>query len=212
MKTTKVWDIFIRFFHWLLVLSIIAQLVTAEANTGVHVIIGYFIVLLLLARIVWGFVGSKHARFVDFIYPPKEVFIYFSDLTKRKPKHYLGHNPAGGAMVIALLFVLSLTAFAGLKTLGARGKGPLAHLDVHMVGTVCADEDQADHQGRFSGDAHHEHGETGPHNGFWKETHEVLVSLLLTLAAIHIAGVLISSYVHKENLILAMITGVKKTP
>jgi cytochrome b len=211
MKTVKVWDIFIRFFHWSLVLSIIAQLVTAEANTGVHVIIGYFIVFLLLARIFWGFVGSKHARFVDFIYPPKEVFSYLSDLIKRKPTHYLGHNPAGGAMVVALLLVLSFTVFAGLKTLGIRGKGPLAHLDVHMVGTVCADEDEVDHQGRFSGDAHHEHDGTGPHQGFWKETHEVSVGVLLALAAIHVAGVLVSSYVHKENLILAMITGVKKT-
>ena len=133
MKTIKVWDIFIRVFHWSLVVSIIVQLITAESLKNVHATVGYFIVIMLLIRIVWGFVGSKHARFSDFIYPPKDILDYLKGIFKGNPKHYIGHNPAGGAMVIALLLCLLLTTFAGLKTLGAQGKGPFAKLSLSLV-------------------------------------------------------------------------------
>jgi len=121
------------FIHWSLVASIIIQLITAESLKNVHAKVGYFIIILLLARIVWGFVGSRHARFTDFIYPPKEIFDYLKGIFKGNPKHYIGHNPAGGAMVFALLIFLMLTTMAGLKTLGAEGKGQLAHLPMSLV-------------------------------------------------------------------------------
>ena len=218
MKHVKVWDLFVRIFHWSLVAGVITQLATAEDLKSVHATVGYIIVALLISRIVWGFVGSRHARFTDFIYPPADIFAYLKGLIKGRPKHYTGHNPAGGAMVCALLLLLSLTTLAGLKTLGAEGKGPLAANPANVMARARAD-DRTDH----TGDAFH-HDEEGknardPHSHagnkaqahFWKEIHETLVGITLFLAGLHICGVLASSYVHRENLILAMITGNKKT-
>lgn len=217
MKTLKVWDIFIRVFHWSLVASIISQLITAESLKKVHVNVGYFIIILLLARIVWGFVGSKHARFTDFIYPPKEIFAYLKGIFRGNPKHYIGHNPAGGAMVFTLLFFLLLTTTAGLKTLGAEGKGPLADLPIRIVDEAHADGDsdkshgeQEDHDGRkFNREDRDEHDEAEKKEHFWKEIHEFFVGVILFLIVIHICGVIVSSYLHKENLIWAMFTGKK---
>ena len=214
MKTIKVWDIFVRIFHWSLLAAIIAQLITAESAKSVHVTVGYFIVALLILRIIWGFIGSKHARFKDFIYPPADVLGYLNGLLRRQPKHYLGHNPAGGAMVCLLLLVLVLTTFSGLLTYGAEGKGPFASRPAGFTSiAVASDDDHGDTED-------HEAAEYAPHNHsgenhsegahFWKEIHETLVGILLFLAGVHVCGVLASSYVHKENLIKAMVTGKKK--
>ena len=218
MKTIKVWDIFIRVFHWSLVASIIVQLITAESLKNVHATVGYFIFIMLLIRIVWGFVGSKHARFSDFIYPPKDILDYLKGIFKGNPKHYIGHNPAGGAMVIALLFCLLLTTFAGLKTLGAQGKGPLANLSLSPVNEAYADRDRdkrradsEDHDDRkYKREDRNEGENAGKKEHFWKEIHEFFVGALIFLIVIHICGVIVSSYLHRENLILAMITGKKK--
>jgi cytochrome b len=219
MKHVNVWDPFVRLFHWLLAAGVIAQLATADDFKSVHAKVGYVIAVLLILRIVWGFAGSRYARFSDFIYPPADVLSYLKGLIQGRPKHYIGHNPAGGAMVCALLLVLMLTALAGLKTLGADGKGPLARQSANVMSRAWAD----DHPHGDDGASHHD--ETGPagmdqhsHAGnkaqvhFWKEIHETLVGIALFLIGLHICGVIASSYVHRENLILAMITGVKKVP
>jgi cytochrome b len=99
MKTVKVWDLFVRFFHWALVAAVVSQLATAEDFKNIHANVGYIIVVLLIFRIIWGFVGSRHARFKDFIYPPADIIAYLKGLAGGRPKHYIGHNPAGGAMV-----------------------------------------------------------------------------------------------------------------
>jgi cytochrome b len=216
MRVIKVWDLVVRSFHWLLVVAIITQIVTAEDAKSVHVAVGYFIGALLVLRIFWGFVGSKHARFKDFIYPPAEVIGYLKDLFRGRPKHFSGHNPAGGAMVILLLLVLGLTALTGFLTYGAQGKGPLAMQPANFVSVAAADDEH--HQsaeGRESSehdpDADHRQADSKKSH-FWKEIHEALVGFLLFLAIVHVCGVIVSSYVHKENLIRAMITGNKKVP
>jgi cytochrome b len=216
MRVIKVWDLFVRTFHWLLVVAVITQIVTAEDAKRVHVAVGYFIVALLVLRIFWGFVGSKHARFKDFIYPPADIFGYLKGLFRGRPKHFTGHNPAGGAMVYLLLLVLALTALAGFLTYGAQGRGPLAMQPANLVSVAAADDEH--HQGaegregsEHDQEAHHRQAD--PQKGhFWKEIHETLVGFLLFLAVVHVCGVIVSSYVHKENLILAMITGNKKVP
>jgi cytochrome b len=220
MKTVKVWDLFVRLFHWLLVAGIISQLVTAEHSKNVHVSIGYIIIILLILRFIWGIVGSRHARFTDFIYSPVDVLTYLKRLIKGRPRHYIGHNPAGGAMVCALLVILLLTGLTGLITLGAEGKGPLARYSQYTTAYARAD----DHPLRDDDDASR-HGNKGEHENdlhshagnkaqahYWKEVHEILAGISLFLIGLHICGVLASSYVHRENLILAMITGKKKEP
>jgi cytochrome b len=220
MRTIKVWDLFVRVFHWSLVAAIIIQLLTAEEAKSVHAAVGYAIVVLLVLRIIWGFVGPKHARFNDFIYPPTAVLSYLNGLFRGRPKHYTGHNPAGGAMVCLLLLTLALTTLTGLLAYGAEGKGPFAFRPASSVGiAVASDEDDDEaHRGkdeeergyREGAESHRQDGGEG--ESFWKEIHEALVGLLLLLAGVHLLGVLASSYVHKENLILAMITGKKKIP
>jgi cytochrome b len=217
MKHVKVWDLFVRLFHWSLVAGIITQLATAEDFKGVHATVGYIIVALLISRIVWGFVGSRHARFTDFIYPPADIFAYLKGLVRKRPGHYAGHNPAGGAMVCALLLVLSLTTLAGLKTLGAEGKGPLAACPATVTPRAWADDDTdragyALHHDEEDNNAQVPYSRTGnkAQAHFWKEIHETLVGITLFLVGLHICGVAASSYVHRENLILAMITGNKK--
>jgi cytochrome b len=217
MNTIKVWDIFVRAFHWSLVVAIITQLVTAEDAKSVHAIVGYFIVALLVLRIIWGFIGSKHARFKDFVYPPADILGYLKGLFQGRPKHYIGHNPAGGAMACLLLFTLVLTTLTGLLTYGSEGKGPFALQPASFVNSAAAndehqrsDEDR-DHHDSAEYDQKDQHGQGNLQSGhFWKELHETLVGFLLFLAGIHICGVIASSYVHKENLILAMFTGKKK--
>jgi cytochrome b len=211
MKTIKVWDPFVRIFHWSLFLSIIFQFVTAEESTDLHVKCGFFIILLLLLRIIWGFIGSKHARFTNFVYPPKDILAYLTGLFKRNPKYYMGHNPAGGAMVVTLLVVLLLTATTGLKTYGAEGKGPLAHQTAGIISNAYADEE--DHEeSEYENDEHSNGSESAEGDEFWEEIHKFFADVLIFLAVLHITGVIVSSYMHKENLILAMITGKKKSP
>jgi cytochrome b len=211
MRTIKVWDIFVRCFHWSLVIAIIVQLATAEDAKSVHAAVGYFIVTVLVLRIIWGFIGSKHARFKDFIYPPAEVGGYLKDLFRGRPNHYIGHNPAGGAMVVLLLFVLVLTTWTGLLTYGAEGKGPLALKTQGLVRMSWADDASGEsEEGRNSHLGEENSHTSGKSSHFWKEIHETLVGILLFLAALHVCGVIASSYIHKENLIWAMIIGKKK--
>ncbi len=217
MKSIKVWDLFVRLFHWSLVAAVITQLATAEDFKTVHVKVGYVIIALLITRIIWGVVGPRHARFADFVYPPADILSYLKGLIQGRPKHYTGHNPAGGAMVCALLFFLLLTTLSGLLTYGAYGKGPLALQPSRLVARAWAHDNN--HGGEDGRPRHaelnnkpedrHNHGDTEAQHNFWKEIHETLVGIIIFLIILHICGVIASSYVHRQNLILAMITGKK---
>jgi cytochrome b len=112
--SVKVWDLFVRVFHWLLV----ALFALAWYSGGIwdqpHLAAGYCVLALVVARIVWGFVGSRHARFSDFIYGPRVILRYMADMLRMRAPRYLGHNPAGGAMVITLLATLMILCITGV--------------------------------------------------------------------------------------------------
>lgn len=116
-KEVKVWDPLIRIFHWTLVIGFTVAYLTGDELTTIHIWSGYLIAGLLLVRLLWGFIGTKHARFRDFIYPPREVAAYLKSLVSGKSRRYLGHNPAGGVMVLLLLTSLVLTTGSGLMML-----------------------------------------------------------------------------------------------
>jgi cytochrome b len=102
----RVWDPFVRTFHWSLVGLFILAFVTGDETEWLHLAAGYAIAVLILLRIIWGFVGPQHARFSDFVRTPREVTDYVRRAIRLRAPRYLGHNPAGGTMIIALLAML----------------------------------------------------------------------------------------------------------
>jgi cytochrome b len=112
-KIIRVWDLPIRLFHWLLVICIVGSLISVNIGGNAiqwHAYFGYSILTLLIFRIIWGFVGSTHARFASFFPTKKAIFDYLSG----KAPQVLGHNPIGAISVFALLLVLSVQAITGL--------------------------------------------------------------------------------------------------
>ena len=120
----RVWDPFVRIFHWSLVGLFVLAFVTGDETEWLHLTAGYAIAALVLLRMIWGFVGPRHARFSDFVRTPREVADYVRSAIRWRAPRYLGHNPAGGAMIIALLAMLigiSASGFIRLRTRsGAR--------------------------------------------------------------------------------------------
>ncbi len=102
----RVWDPFVRTFHWSLVGLFILAFATGDEIEWLHLAAGYAIAALVLLRIIWGFIGSHHARFSDFVRTPRQVADYVRRAIRLRAPRYLGHNPAGGAMIVALLAML----------------------------------------------------------------------------------------------------------
>lgn len=212
-----VWDRLVRIFHWSLVLLFCLSYLSGEEEHWIHSYSGYAIFTLISLRVVWGFIGSEHARFVDFVYSPHIVARYLVSLASGSPKRYLGHNPAGGLMVITLLLALFATTLSGMKLYAVEeGKGPFAgEITVgHRAYASSGDHDDDDDYG--DGKYKNRVYESKEHDNedeeeFWEEVHETSVNALLFLIATHIAGVLFSSWRHKENLVKAMITGNKES-
>jgi cytochrome b len=185
MKTEeliKVWDLPLRIFHWLLVAGFFIAYFTEDELLTVHVWAGYLVGGLLVFRLVWGFIGGQYARFSNFLCSPAVSIAYLKDLIGAKATRYIGHNPAGAAMIVLLLLSLLMTVVTGLAVYGAdQGAGPLA----------------------FIGDSH-EH--------FWEKVHELFANFTLVLVVVHVIGVAVESYIHRENLARAMFHGNKKRP
>lgn len=182
-RYVKVWDPWVRFSHWGIAIAFAVAWVTSEDDfADLHVIAGYTILALVAARLVWGIIGTRHARFAGFVRGPRTVLAYLGDMVRLRAAPSVGHNPAAGAMTVALLTALALTGVTGMMLYGAEeGAGPLAGL-MAPLGFL---EDGLE------------------------EVHEVLAGFTLGLVGLHVAGVLFSSLLHRENLIRAMVTGVK---
>ena len=178
----KIWDPGIRLFHWALAATFALCWLSGDELQALHVYSGYLIGLLVAFRLIWGVIGPKHARFTDFVRSPSAIRSYVGQALRLNAPRYLGHNPAGGAMVIALLAALTVTVTTGIGLYAATDfAGPLA-------GVV---------RGEFLADV-------------LEEIHEFGANLTLALVVLHLGGVLFSSLAHSENLVRAMITGRKK--
>ena len=144
--SSLVWDPLVRFGHWALVAAFAVAYLSAEEEARgpdpLHVWGGYVVGAIVVLRVVWGFVGPRHARFRDFVRSPIVALAYFRDLLYGRARRYVGHSPAGGAMVIALLVCLAATVATGLVAYGEEGKGPLA---VVMTNTN-ANGNEAEHR------------------------------------------------------------------
>jgi cytochrome b len=193
---TLVWDPLVRFGHWALVAAFAVAYSSAEEEAGgpdpLHVWGGYVVGGIVVLRVLWGFVGPRHARFSDFVCGPVEALAYLRDLLVGRGRRYLGHSPAGGAMVLALLVFLVATVATGVIAYGEQGKGPLASV---MVSDANANG--------------HERGGERTENAIG-ELHGLLADVTVALVVLHILGVALASFVHRENLVLAMISGRKR--
>jgi cytochrome b len=172
MTTVKVWDPVVRLFHWGLVASLALAWLTAEDVKSLHLLAGYAAASLIAVRLVWGLIGTRYVRFTQFVKAPMTVVTYLRDVLSGREARYLGHNPAGGIMILALLFCLSGLCLTGW---------------LYTTDAYWGDE--------------------------WVEgVHEALANLMLGLVGLHVAGVVLASLRHGENLARAMISGRKRAP
>ena len=111
--TVKVWDPLVRVFHWAVSALFGLAFVTGDEVEGLHIAAGYAILALVALRILWGFVGTRYARFTSFVRHPRVVLAHLRDAALLRAPRHLGHNPAGGAMVITLLALLTVTGITG---------------------------------------------------------------------------------------------------
>jgi cytochrome b len=187
----RVWDPFIRIAHWLLAAAVLFNWFT-DKPLWLHNWVGYLAALLVVARVIWGFIGPEHARFIGFVHGPRAVIDYLAGLVRFSSQRHLGHSPAGGAMIVALLVMIAATTTTGMATLAAdRGEGPLS-------GIVSKVERPPRVPGQRRTPL------------VIKEVHEILANITLALVVLHVCGVVLASFAHRENLVWAMVTGRKR--
>jgi cytochrome b len=112
-ETARVWDPIVRIFHWSLVLSFVVAWFTSHSSEGIHQWAGYCAGALILMRLTWGFLGTPYARFSQFVHSPATIMRYLLAIFSGREARFIGHNPAGGAMVIALMAAMAATAMTG---------------------------------------------------------------------------------------------------
>ncbi|MDD4977879.1 MAG: cytochrome b/b6 domain-containing protein [Gallionella sp.] len=164
-----VWDAPTRVFHWVQALCFLGAYLTSdsEKTRDIHVALGYILFGMIVFRLLWGFVGTRYAKFSSFAYGPSKIISYLVSLFKGKADHFVGHNPIGSVAIWLLL--------SGGLTLG-------------VTGVMLLQDDFED---------------------IVEEIHDYATNAMLIVIAIHLIGVFASSFLHKENLVRAMITGFK---
>jgi cytochrome b len=178
-----VWDLPTRLFHWLLAAAFLVEWLTQDdaRYLDFHAFCGYLIGGLIVFRLVWGFVGTRWARFASFAFGPFAALRYLRDLVRRRHAHFVGHNPAGSWAIFVLLTLGALSVLSGVAALGGeKQQGPLRGLLTFAEGDAV------------------------------REVHEVLAWTMLVVVTMHILGVVVSSLLERENLPAAMIRGRKR--
>lgn len=171
-RRVLVWDAPVRVFHWLMVLCFFGAWASADSERWrmLHVTLGYTMIGLVGFRVVWGLIGTRHARFANFVRGPAAVWRYLRSLMSRQPEHHTGHNPAGALAIVALLALALLVAVSGWAAHDAWG-------------------------------------------GEWLEDlHEGAAEFMMALVVVHVMAVLAASWLHRENLVGAMLGGRKPAP
>ncbi|MDB5404389.1 MAG: hypothetical protein QOF70_5734 [Acetobacteraceae bacterium] len=184
MQRMKVWDLPVRLFHWAIVVLIFFAWGTQEFDhMEWHVRIGYTILTLLLFRIVWGFIGSDTARFTRFLRSPLEGLRHLARLRRREPDQEVGHNAAGGWMVLLMLALIGIQAGTGLfSNDDANTEGPL----MHLVG-----KDQSD---------------------WLSHIHYLNFMAIEAVIVLHVLAITAYAVLKRQNLVRPMVTGTKPMP
>jgi len=206
-RKIKVWDIATRSFHWSLVVCFFVAYLTGDEENLLHIYSSYIIIALLAFRLVWGIIGPLNVRFSQFILGFKATFAYLHSILQGHPRYYLGHNPLGGWMILLLLVFLTLSSWTGLELYAKEGKGPLASIEASLLPTAQANGKKQE----SDRDARHDRANEQGHE-WLEELHEALANFTLLLVFVHIGGVFVSGWLHKENLVRTMWTGYKTPP
>ena len=168
----RVWDPFVRLFHWSLVLGMGAAWLTSSIRSDTHQWVGLAVAALVVARIIWGLVAKGHARFAEFVRGPSAVIGYLRDILRGAERRYIGHNPAGGAMIVVLILFILGTCITGWE----------------MTTDAWYGDDAM------------------------QLAHSAFAYSVVALVVLHLAGVVLASVRHRENLPHAMVTGSKRAP
>ena len=169
LQRILVWDVPTRIFHWLNALAFGGAYLTAysERHRDIHIAAGYIMLGLIAFRLLWGFIGTRHARFGSFLFSPAAIFSYLVSMLKRNATHMAGHTPVGS---VAIWLLLSLCIFIGI------------------TGILALQDDASD---------------------MVVDMHGMATNVALVVIGLHLAGVAVSSLLHRENLVRAMVTGYK---
>jgi cytochrome b len=186
LRAVRVWDIPVRLFHWILAGLIILSFTTAQIGGNamrIHELSGFTILTLVLFRVLWGLFGSTYARFADFVRGPAQALDYARALARRRASFYVGHNPLGGWMIVAILLCLLIQT----------GTGLFANDDIMTEGPLYpwVSKQTSD---------------------LLSEIHEINFYVLLTLITLHVAAALYYLWAKRENLILPLFSGRKQVP
>jgi cytochrome b len=187
-RRVKVWDGWVRLFHWAIVLLVIGQYVTVQLDQMAwHFRCGYLVLALLVFRLGWGLVGSDTARFARFLQSPLAALAHLKHLRRREPDTEVGHNAAGGWMVLLLLALLLVQVGTGLFASEEPGESYAAHgpFALQVADALSA---------RLTG------------------LHELGFNLLLGAVVLHVAAVLAYAVLKRQDLVRPMVTGFKRLP
>ena len=201
--TVKVWDLVVRVGHWVLLAAVATALITRGEPESIHQFAGTVIVGWIVVRLFWGIAGPPQARFENFLTAPGKAVGYLADLVRGRARRHVGHSPAGGWMVVALMVALSGSAATGLAM--ENRVAPPALL-APVMGAGEAGEIYEAGEGAEAGERAER--DESP----WEEVHEAFANLVLLLVILHVAGVALASVAHRENLAQAMVTGRKRAP
>ncbi|MBS0561207.1 MAG: cytochrome b/b6 domain-containing protein [Proteobacteria bacterium] len=184
LRPVKVWDAPVRLFHWAIVLLVgFSWLSIEESWMQLHFLSGYTILALLIFRIVWGVIGSDTARFSRFLGSPAAALRHLSHFRRREPDLEVGHNAAGGWMVLLMLLLLLVQAGSGLfANDDVMNEGPLAHL----AGKALSDR--------------------------LTSLHGLTFTLVQIAVLLHVLAVIAYAVVKRQDLVRPMVTGVKRLP
>ncbi|WP_198377836.1 cytochrome b/b6 domain-containing protein [Neoroseomonas rubea] len=186
--TVKVWDGWVRAFHWMTAACVLVSYLSAKSGAwNLHYLSGYTLLALVVFRIAWGLVGSENARFLAFLRSPAAAFRQLAKFRRPEPDTEVTHNPAGAWMVVALLLLLAAQAVSGLFANHDVGftysqHGPLAN----AVSEATSER--------------------------MTNLHLTLINVLLAFIGLHVAAVIAYRLVKGQDLVVPMVVGTKAIP
>jgi len=179
----QVWDPLVRMFHWLLVACFGVAYILEDEFINLHLLVGSIVLGLVLFRLIWGVVGTQHARFAEFFPSWPSIRAHLRDLVCLRPSFHRGHTPAGSVMIFLLLICLILLTASGMALYGLEGGGGMLAAVVDAIPR------------RF--------------DMFIRDAHAFIADFLVFLIIIHVGGVILESLLQRQNLVVAMMTGRK---